>query len=46
MKKTELSNKKADEIRRQAADLEQKKEAWKRYEWNIRHANSGYSELT
>ena len=30
---------------KKAADLQRKKEAWKKYESSIRRARSGYSEL-
>jgi hypothetical protein len=32
-------------MQKKAAELQRKKEAWKKYENNLRRARSGYSEL-
>jgi len=45
MNPTDNPNRKIAAQKRKAVELERKKEAWKKYESNIRRANSGYSEL-
>jgi len=45
MKPTDNPKRKIAEVKRKAAEQERKKEAWKKYESNVRRANSGYSEL-
>lgn len=45
MKKTDFPKKNAAENRRKSFELERQKDAWKKYELNLRQARSGYSEL-
>lgn len=45
MKTTDFPRRNAAEIRRKAFELDRKKDAWKKYELNLRRARSGYSEL-
>lgn len=45
MGKTDSPSRKSAESKRKALELERKKDAWKRYELNLRQAKSGYSEL-
>jgi hypothetical protein len=45
MRDTESNQKKRALMQKKATELQRKKEAWKKYESNLRRARSGYSEL-
>ena len=45
MKYTESNSQKRANMQKKAAELHRKKEAWKKYETNLKRARSGYSEL-
>lgn len=45
MKYIESNPQKRSLMQKNAAELQRKKEAWKKYEFNLRRARSGYSEL-
>ena len=45
MKYIESNSQKRATMQKKAAEFHRKKEAWKKYESNLRRARSGYSEL-
>lgn len=45
MKYTGSNSQKHALMQKKAAELQRKKEAWKKYESNLKRARSGYSEL-
>ena len=45
MRYTESNPQKRASMQKKAAELHRKKEAWKKYESNLKRTRSGYSEL-